>query len=166
MALPILPVVKRMAKSAAVRIKSRPDRRFKKPNVKDFKSDMQRVSEDLAEEFKKTIIQNIEQNVYGFRLDDSTIRRKNSDIPLIDTKQMVKAIYRKGTTVSVKDSPHSGSSLTNRELAIVHEYGTKDKGIPSRPVWRNTFRDFKKTAKKRVLKFLKTKKFSHGRSNH
>lgn len=159
MALPILSVIRRMAKSAEVRIAARPDKRFKKVKTKYFKEDMQRLGEDIAEEFKEMIIENIETNRYGYELKQSTIDRKGSDVPLVDSHQLVDAIYRDGTTVSVEDSPRDDSSLTNLELAIVHEYGTKDKHIPARPVWRETFRDFKKIAREKIESFLDEPKF-------
>lgn len=132
---------------------------FKKPKVKDFISDMQRLGEEIAEEFKETIVENIETNRYGYELEQSTIDRKGSDVPLVDTHQLVDAIYRDGTTVSVKDSARDDSPLSNLELAIVQEYGTKDKHIPARPVWRETFKDFKDTAHERVSSFLDNPKF-------
>lgn len=132
---------------------------FKKPRTKDFLADMQRLGEDIAEEFKETIIDNIETNRYGYELKQSTVNRKGDDTPLVDTHQLVDAIYREGTTVSVEDSSRSDSPLSNLELAIVHEYGTKDKHIPARPVWRRTFRDYKETAKNRIDSFLSTQEF-------
>lgn len=138
----------------------RPPRGFKKPKVKDFLSDMQRLGEDIAEEFKETITDNIENNRYGYSLEQTTIDKKGSDTPLVDSHQLVDAIYRDGTTVSVEDSPRDDSSLTNLELAMVHEYGTKDKHIPARPVWRDTFRDFKDTARERITSFLDDPKFN------
>lgn len=132
---------------------------FKRPKVKDFISDMQRLGEEIAEEFKETIVENIETNRYDYDLDRTTIERKGSDVPLVDTHQLVDAIYRDGTTVSVKDSARDDSPLSNLELAIVQEYGTKDKHIPARPVWRETFKDFKDTAHERVSSFLDNPKF-------
>lgn len=132
---------------------------FRKPKVKDFLSDMERLGEEIAEEFKEKIVDNIESNRYGYTLRQSTIDRKGSDVPLVDTHQLVDAIYREGTTVSVEDSPRDDSPLTNLELAIVQEYGTKDKHIPARPIWRETFRDFKETAHERVSSFLDDPKF-------
>lgn len=161
MALPILAVIRRMAKSAEVRIATRPDRRFKKLKAEYFEEDMQRLGEEIAEEFKNTIVENIETNRYGYELALSTIKRKGSDIPLINTHQLVDAIYRDGTTVSVEDSPRDDSQLTNLELAIVHEYGTKDKHIPARPVWRETFKDFKEKARERISSFLEDPKFKN-----
>ena len=137
---------------------------FKKPRIKDFKDDMQRLGEEIAEEFKETIVENIENNTYGFTIKESTARRKGSDVPLIDTHQLVDAIYQEGTVVSVEDSSRSDSPLTNLQLAIVHEYGVKDKGIPARPVWRNTYRDFRDVAKERIRSFLANQKFKqHGK---
>lgn len=159
MAMPILSVVKRIAKSAEVKISARPDKRFKKPKVSWFKEDMERLGEEIAEEFKDTVTENIEENRYGFENAESTIKRKGSDIPLIDTGELVGAIYRDGTTVSVEDSPRDDSPLTNLELAIVQEYGTKDRHIPARPVWRETFKDFKEVADSKIADFLETHKF-------
>lgn len=132
---------------------------FKKPRTEDFLADMQRLGEDIAEEFKETIIENIEENKYGYELEQSTINKKGSDTPLVDTHQLVDAIYRDETTVSVEDTPRDDSPLTNLELAMVQEYGTKDRHIPARPVWRNTFRDFKDTAREQINDFLETGKF-------
>lgn len=132
---------------------------FKRPKVKDFLSDMERLGEEIAEEFKDTIVENIETNRYGYELKQSTIDRKGSDVPLVDSHQLVDAIYRDGTTVSVEDSARDDSPLSNLELAIVQEYGTKDKHIPARPVWRETFKDFKDVAHERISSFLDDPKF-------
>lgn len=132
---------------------------FKKPKVKDFLSDMEKLGEEIAEGFKETIVENIESNRYGYTLEQSTIKKKGSDIPLVDSHQLVDAIYREGTTVSVEDSPRDDSPLTNLELAIVQEYGTKDKHIPARPVWRETFKDYEDVARERISSFLEDPKF-------
>lgn len=130
--------------------------KFKKPKVSAFKKDMENLGAEIAEEFKETVIRNIKTNAYGFHLSESTLRQKSGETPLIDSGVMLDAIYREGTFVSVEDTPRTDSPLTNLELAKVHEYGTKDKHIPARPVWRNTFRDYKPKAKKRIQKFFKT----------
>lgn len=132
---------------------------FKKPKTDDFIADMQRLGEDIAEEFKEKVVENIENNEYGYSLAQSTIYKKGSDTPLIDTHQLVDAIYREGTTVSVEDSSRDDSPLSNLDLAIIQEYGTKDKHIPARPVWRNTFRDFKDTAREKIDSFFENPKF-------
>ena len=74
---------------------------------------------------------------------------------LINSGVMLDAIYREGTFVSVEDTPRTDSPLTNLQLAKVHEYGTKDKHIPARPVWRDSFAAFKPVARKRIEQFFK-----------
>lgn len=123
---------------------------------------MKRLGEEIAEDFKDKVIENIEDNTYGFTIKEETARRKGSDTPLIDTHQLVDAIYREGTTVSVEDSSRGDSPLTNLQLAMVHEYGVKDKGIPARPVWRNTYADFREEAQSRIKEFLKNPQFKKG----
>ena len=132
---------------------------FKKPKVEGFLSDMEKLGEEIAEGFKETIVENIESNRYGYTLEQSTIKKKGSDIPLVDSHLLVDAIYREGTTVSVEDSPRDDSPLSNLELAIVQEYGTKDKHIPARPVWRETFKDYEDVARERISSFLEDPKF-------
>lgn len=159
MALPILASVMKLARTAAAKITTRSAGRFNRPSVKMLKEDMQRLGEEIAEEFKDTVIENIETNRYGYDLKQSTIDRKGSAIPLVDSHKLVDSIYRDGTTVSVEDTPRDDSPLSNLELAMVHEYGTKDKGIPARPVWRQTFKDFEETARGRISSFLDEPKF-------
>ena len=133
---------------------------FKKPRVEDFKSDMATLGEEIAEDFKNEIINNIETNKFGFSLADSTVRQKGSDVPFVGgTGQLIDAIYREGTTVSVEDTPRDDSSLSNLQIAIVQEYGTKDKHIPARPVWRKTFKEFKPVAQERIKSFTENPKF-------
>lgn len=119
---------------------------------------MQNLGEEIAEDFKETITSNIEENTYGFENAPSTLNRKSGDTPLIDSHELVDSIYREGTVVSVENTPRNDSSLTNLELAMVLEYGTKDKHIPARPVWRNTYRDFKEEAREKVEQFFETRK--------
>lgn len=143
--------------------KLRPPPGFKKAKVEDFQADMQRLGEDIAEEFKERVIGNIESNRFGYLLASETIERKGSDIPLIDSGELIAAIYRDETTVSVEDTPRSDTQCTNLELAIIQEYGTKDLHVPARPVWRETFREFKRMARKDVISFLETTKFKKSR---
>ena len=132
---------------------------FRIPRTEEFLADMQRLGEDIAEGFKEAVIENIETNKYKFQNSNATLARKNGGVPLIDSHQMVDAIYREGTTVSVEDTPRDDSPLTNKELAIVQEYGTKDRHIPARPVWRNTFNDYKESAHEQVEEFFRTQQF-------
>lgn len=134
--------------------------RVPKAHVEDFKSDMEVLGEQLAEGFKDRIISNIEKNKYKFSLADSTIQKKGSSTPLVDSGEILNAIYRDGSVVSINDEPHSKSTLTNKQLAQVLEFGTKDKHIPARPVWRNTFDEYRKEAENQISTFLKVHEFS------
>lgn len=134
----------------------RPPKGFKKPDVKDFQADMKRLGQEIAQDFCDTIVENIETNKYGFSLKENTTLRKQKDIPLVDTHQLVDAIYREETTVSVQNTSREDSSLTNLELAIVQEYGTKDLHVPARPVWRKTWKDFRPVAKEQIKNFLES----------
>lgn len=153
---PIVAAVTRLARLPKSLLKPPPG--YKKPQVKDLKKDMEKLGEAIAEEFKEKIIENIETNALGYSLAESTIRKKGHDTPFIDSHELVDAIYREGTTVSVENTPRDDSSLSNLELAMVLEYGTKDRHIPARPLWRTTFRDYKKVARKRIETYLKKQK--------
>ena len=155
----LLPRVAKVVGMKIPKSKLKPPRGFKVPDVNAFKEDMERLGEDIAEGFKERVIENIEENKFGYTLAPATIQQKGSNTPLIDTHQLVDAIYREETTVSVEDTPRSDSPLTNKELAIVQEYGTKDKHIPARPVWRNTFDEYRDDATQQVQDFLDTHKF-------
>ena len=155
----LLPLVAKVLGMKIPKSKLKPPRGFKVPDVNAFKEDMERLGEDIAEGFKERVIENIEENKFGYTLAPATIQQKGSNTPLIDTHQLVDAIYREETTVSVEDTPRSDSPLTNKELAIVQEYGTKDKHIPARPVWRNTFDEYREDARQQVQDFLDTHKF-------
>lgn len=156
----ILPIVAKIARMRIPKSRLKLPKGFKKVSKKQFKEDMQRLGEDIAEGFKEKVTDNIEKNQFGYRLAQSTVVRKGSDTPLIDTHELVDAIYRDKTVVSVEDSPRSDSSLTNKQLAMVQEYGTKDMHIPARPVWRRTFQDYKKEARRKIRDFLETHRFS------
>lgn len=132
---------------------------FKPPRLKDLVADMKSLGEEIAEAFKEEVTRNIENNKFGYRNAPGTIQRKKSGVPLIDTHEMVDNIVREGTTVTVADTPHEGTQLTNKELAIVQEYGTKDRHVPARPVWRRTFEEFRGKAAKRIKYFPKNPRF-------
>lgn len=128
---------------------------FRVAKVEHFKEDMQALGEEIAEDFKEKIIENIETNYYRFELDPATAKRKGSDTPLVDSGELLDAIYRDETSVSVLDTVRE-SGITNLDLAMILEYGTKDKHIPAFPVWRFTYRDFKAEARNRIIEFFET----------
>ena len=155
----LFPIIAKVARMRIPKSKLKTPPGFKIPDIKGFEEDIKRLGEDIAEEFKEEVIANIESNRFGYANAPSTILKKKSATPLIDTHEMVDSIYREETTISVEDTPRSDSPLTNLELAIVQEYGTKDMGVPARPVWRRTFEEFRETAHDRVEEFLETRKF-------
>lgn len=159
----LLPLVAKVARMKMPRANLKPPKGFKVPNVQKFKEDIERLGEDIAEGFKEQVIENIEENKFGYTLAPSTIQRKGSDIPLIDTHELVDSIVRDGTTVTVEDTPHAKSGLTNLQIAIIQEYGTKDLHIPARPVWRSTFREYKGDARNQIKDFLATQKFKRNK---
>lgn len=153
---------------AVLRLASKVPRRFTKvprtllkapkskiPKTYKFKEDMDALGAQIAEEFKETVKRNIETNKFKYTLAESTRKKKHGGVPLINSGVMLDAIYREGTFVSVEDTPRTDSPLTNLQLAKVHEYGTKDKHIPARPVWRDSFAAFKPVARKRIEQFFK-----------
>ena len=127
---------------------------FRKPRIADLRADMQRLGEDIAEGYLQLVKENIETNAYGFENAPSTLRKKSGSIPWIDTGELVDSIYREGTHVSVEDTKRKDSPLTNLQLAIVQEYGTMDLHIPARPVFRNTYRDYRKEARETFVGFF------------
>jgi hypothetical protein len=131
---------------------------LKLPDAKKMRKELLSVGEQVAEEFMDTVKSNIETNKYGYSLKQETIKRKGSNIPLVDSGQLLDAIYREGTKVSVNDEVREDSPLTNKQLAIVHEYGIKDRGVPPRPVWRSTWKDYREEATSKVRESLKRKK--------
>lgn len=140
----------------------KPPKGFKKPDPKKFKADMQNLGEAIAEEFKNTIIDNIKSNRYKYRLAPSTLEKKQkagaSLLPFIETGEYLDSIVREGTTITVEDTKRTDSNLTNLEIAMVLEYGRKDKSIPARPLWRNSFLDFKERALQMRNDFFKNGK--------
>lgn len=128
----------------------------KAPNEKEsfdpeaFKQRVQEVGEEQAEAFLTFLLLNIESNTYGFTLKPETIQRKGSDTPWIETKQLVNAIERRGAEVGFKSGRHK-SGLTFEHLAMILEYGMKERGIPPRDVFRRSFADFKKEMIKNVI---------------
>ena len=113
------------------------------PKAYKFNEDMDALGAQIAEEFKETVKRNIETNKFKYTLAESTRKKKHGGVPLINSGVMLDAIYREGTFVSVEDTPRTDSPLT------------KDKHIPARPVWRDSFAAFKPVARKRIEQFFK-----------
>ncbi len=102
-----------------------------------------------AKEFHALVNKNVRGNAYGFSNDPQTTARKGSDIPWMHDGELIDAFVVEKTEVKFKDGNHS-SGLPYSELAMILEYGTKDKHILPMDVLRRSFEDFKETAKKNI----------------
>ena len=117
----------------------------------EFRQYVQVVSEDNAFEFYKFLLNNIMTNRYKFKLAASTIQMKGSAIPWVDTKELINHIIFKKDEVKMAKGKHSKSKLTYETLAMILEYGQKERGIPPRDVFRRSFDEFKETMITNVL---------------
>lgn len=120
------------------------------------------ASEEIAKGYRRLLISNIKTNKFKFRLAASTINsrvlRGRSTTPLVDSGSYVRSIIIKDKTeVTVRQGKHP-SGLTYEELTFILEYGRRDKGVRSFPVWRKTWEEFKPTAAQIFVKHL-TKQF-------
>lgn len=114
---------------------------------KEFRLIDPELSAKMAKLYRDTLVDNIKSNRYNFTLAESTIRerlRVGAGItPLLFRGDYVKSIIIVDkVVVTVKPGKHY-SGLTYAELSFILEYGRRDKGIPSFPVWRNTFKDLR-----------------------
>lgn len=123
-------------------------------NADKIQAELDKIAEQNAEEFLQLLITNIRSNKYGFVLDPSTVKRKGSDTPLINQEYLINSLERQGTIVTIKEGTHP-SGIKMLELAMMLEYGRKDKHIPAFPVARNTFEDFAPEAEANLLNYLK-----------
>lgn len=114
-------------------------------SVKGYQKHLEQVSEDIAEAFLQFLKSAIESNTYGFKDDPKTVAMKSGSIPWIDTKELINALERQGYFVMFKSGNHKGG-LSYEHLAMILEYGMKEKGIPPRPVFRKSFEDFQSIA--------------------
>jgi hypothetical protein len=118
---------------------------------KEFEERSRKLGEELAKDFRRLLISNIESNKYGFSISDATLSRRinGSKTPLIDTGEYLDAVIVEGTVVTVKNGQHS-SGLSYYELSDILEYGRLDKSVPAFPVWSMTYEEFKPEAEKRI----------------
>lgn len=93
---------------------------------------------------KETMQQHIErQDLNWAGLSESTIKQKGSDEIYIDTGELKNSIQVRTkenvAEVSVSDSLHKDSNLTNQQVLQIMEYGTLTQ--PSRPLVQPTFKE-------------------------
>jgi hypothetical protein len=118
----------------------------------DFKKIISNIFLKCAEIYKAKIIENIENNKFGFNLTESTIRKKvlkglnlkDAETPLRFRSDYIKSIIVRQISensfeVTCVDGMHY-SGMSFKELAYLLEFGRKDLNIPARPVWRLTYK--------------------------
>lgn len=93
---------------------------------------------------KETMQQHIErQDLNWAGLSDSTVKQKGSDEIYIDTGELKNSIQvhtkENVAEVSVSNSLHKDSNLTNQQVLQIMEYGTLTQ--PSRPLVQPTFKE-------------------------
>lgn len=116
-----------------------------------------RMLDEFLKEASRLLASNFKANLYGEKLPlvplkAQTIQRKLSrggDYRiLIDTAQFVKSVRTKKIEkyhyfVGVPNTKHK-SGINLRDLAMIHEYGSKKRNIPPRPAWAMTANQFGK----------------------
>lgn len=116
------------------------------------------ASVQLAKEYYKLLITNIKDNAFKNANADSTIRKKGSDVPMIETGELVDNIIIDKFTVKMKEGLHSGG-ISYDELMSIMEYGRMDKHILPMRVWRETVKQFEPRAKEIIeAEFKRNKK--------
>lgn len=120
-----------------------------------------RLPKLVAEDFKEEILQNINNNTFGFVLSKRWLRYKEfrgaDSRPYIMFKHYKNAISVVTTdghlAVGFKRSAmHPRAGISMGKLAIMLEYGDALKGIPARPIWRKTAQKFFREQKAGLVK--------------
>lgn len=118
-----------------------------------FEARVKKYGIEASERMAKVFIDRLKTNIRKELLPVVPLSKKTlsarrsrgnmSRRPLYDTKQYINAITRKGNRVWVVNREHihpnaKGGTINMIKLAMIHEYGLLDKGIPARPYWRLT----------------------------
>ena len=123
-----------------------------------------RLPKNIAEDFKREIIENIDNNAFGFELSPRWVsfkRRNGGDkrpfIMFGHYKGAISVVTREGH-LSVgfkKTAMHPRAKISIGKLAIQLEYGDLSKNIPARPLWRKSAKKYFRTNKRHVEKIIK-----------
>lgn len=131
---------------------------------KDYNNEYYSLQLELAKGYYEELIRSIQKNTFGFKLAPSTLRLRrskgiNSELPFMETKDYINAIYVEGVSVKILDGTHKPSGLKYSELFNILEFGRKDLSIPARPVFRFTREKYAPIVEKKVneltAKYLK-----------
>jgi len=113
----------------------------------------------LANEFYDALVSNIRSNKYGFSNKPSTIKRKHSAIPMIDSGEYISKISVEKGKVLIQEGTHTITGISFGELSDLLEYGRRDKGFMGYPVWRKTLEDMRPYFMKEWEKFVQANLF-------
>lgn len=127
----------------------RPDFSFLNPD--EFRQYVNIVSQDNALRFHQFLLENIISNKYKFSNAPATIKMKGSNVPWIDTRELIHHIEVVNDQVRMAKGKHKKAQISYEALAMILEYGVKDRGIPPRDVFRRSFADFKEKMITNVL---------------
>lgn len=107
----------------------------------NLREEVEKMPTEFAQEYKRRLLDNIRKNKYQIKLAPSTIRKKGSSVPMIDTGELIQAIVLDGSKVFLKDGTHK-SGLSYNELGNILEYGRLDGHIVGNWVWGRTYNEF------------------------
>jgi len=116
-----------------------------------------RLPKNLASSFREEIINNIDTNAFGFQLSPRWVEYKTKmggdSRPFImfgHYKDAISVITSEGhLSVGFKRSAmHPRAKISMGRLAVRLEYGDLGRGIPARPLWRNTATNFFRNKRK------------------
>lgn len=123
-----------------------------------------RLPKNLAKDFKRELIHNIDKNTFGFELSPRWVafkRRVGADTrPFLmfkHYKNAISIVTDKGH-LSVgfkKTARHPRAKISMGELAVQLEYGDLAKNIPARPLWRNTAEKYFREQKGHIGELIK-----------
>lgn len=121
---------------------------------KNFGKDLEREGKKYISEQSKMVQQTVQDKIKsgeGMKaLKPSTIAKKGSNRPLIETGTLLDSISVeiKGLSFTVKPTGDNPSGLTNEQQAIYHEFGTER--IPPRPFMRPSYEEVEPKLKEEI----------------
>lgn len=121
---------------------------------KDFGKDLEKEGKKYISEQSKMVQQTVQDKIKsgeGMKaLKPSTIAKKGSNRPLIETGTLLDSISVEinGLSFTVKPTGDNPSGLTNEQQAIYHEFGTER--IPPRPFMRPSYEEVEPKLKEEI----------------
>lgn len=121
---------------------------------KDFKQEGSDYIKEQANMVKETVQSKIRSGEGMTSLKPNTIKKKGSDIKLIETGSLLDSISVELGDLSfvVRPTGDNPSGLTNEQQAIYHEFGTEK--IPPRPFMKPTFEEVEPKLEKEIVEVV------------